>query len=269
MSESEVINFKKICKEDSVVLAILGASGSGKTTMLKHILSETRKIYTNIFLFQGSMPSEDNVYTNYIWPADIYYEKSPNDKMSLNNISNTIDNYVKTIIDINNNIKDLKKKNNKTNIPSIKTLFIFDDFGENNRHFADVTNISRHSYVSFIFLIHNDTDLHKSLRNKVTHYLINVNFSLNQILDNFKSIKNEYEHIRKKFIEQNKTRCFLLIAKENLNRIDYCSLTKEEVDKIRKKNNVVFYKHSKQRNILKDFIMDIYNEEIKKKDTPL
>lgn len=262
--KNNLIDFKKICKSDSIVLAIIGDSGSGKTTMLKHILCETRKVYSHIFLFQGSMPSEDNVYINYIWPSDIYYQTNAKDKLSLNSVNSTIEKYIKDVSEINSNINDLNRKNDKLKIPNIKTLFIFDDFGDNNRMFSNATNISRHALTSFIFLIHNDTDLPRSLRNKVTHYLINVNFSLNQILEIFKSIKNDYEFLRKKFIEKNNNKCFLLLRKDNLNCIDYCSLSLEEVNKIKEKKNVVFYKSSKQRKLLKDFLINIYNEENKK-----
>lgn len=265
---SEFINFKKICNDKdnpSIILTIIGDSGSGKTTLLKYILCEAKSAYTHVFLFQGSMPSEDNVYTNYIWPGDIKYIRNISDKFNLEANTKNIKEYMENVTIHNNNISDINKKNNnKKPIPFIKTLFIFDDFGNNNRLLTDLTIIARHSYTSFAFLIHNDTDIDVPLRKKVTHYLINVNFTLNQILENFKNIKNDFEFIRKSFLEKRNNKCFLLIEKQNLNCINYCFLEEEQVKKIRNDSSIVFYKTSKQRKLFKDLLLEIYNEEITK-----
>lgn len=248
-------DFLKLFNKDSFVLAIIGSSGCGKTTLLKYMLDLSKKYYTNIFLFQGSAPSEDNLYTDYIWPADVEYITDIDDKTYKSNFKTLIVQYNTLIAEYNTDIRD-KNKKNEDKIPLIKTMFIFDDFGPNNKYFSDFANVSRHSLSSFVFIIHNDTDLDLTFRKKITHYFINVCFPLNQIGDIFKGLRVLYEDIRKKFIENNQKKCFIILDRDNPLDIQYFYLNEFHLEKLRNSNSVLF-RCSKQRCCMKTMIQNL------------
>lgn len=247
-------NFSELFKRDSFVLAIIGSSGHGKTSLLKHMLNISKDTYTNVYLFQGSAPSEDNLYTNFIWPADIEYITDIDDKGYKTRFKNDIMQYNTIIAEYNTDIRDYNKQNDPNKqLSLIKTLFIFDDFGPNNKYFSDFANVSRHSLSSFVFIIHNDTDLDLSFRKKITHYFINVCFSLNQIAEIFKDIKQYYDAIRKKFIENNQKKTFIVLDRDNPLDIHYTCLNEVQLESI-KYSNSVLYRFSKQRICMKEII---------------
>lgn len=252
-------DFSQLFQKDSFVLAIIGSSGQGKTTLLKYMLDISKEHYTNVYLFQGSAPSEDNLYTNFIWPADIEYITDIDDKGYKIRFKNNISQYNSIIAEYNTDIRDYNKKcEENKQLSLIKTLFIFDDFGPNNKYFSDFANVSRHSLSSFVFIIHNDTDLDLCFRKKITHYFINVCYSLNQIAEIFKDIKSDYDSIRKKFIENNQKKTFIVLNRDSPMDIYYTCLNEIQIENI--KNSVsVLYRFSKQRMKMKELIAKLAN----------
>jgi energy-coupling factor transporter ATP-binding protein EcfA2 len=261
-----VFDFTHLFKKDSFVLAIIGSSGHGKTTLLKHMLHISKEHYTNVFLFQGSAPSEENLYIDFIWPADIEYATDNDNKTYKTKFKNDILKYNTTIAEYNTDIRDYNKKHDKQ-LKLIKTLFIFDDFGPNNKYFSDFANVSRHSLSSFVFIIHNDTDLDLSFRKKITHFFVNVCFALNQIAEIFKDIKNEYEVIRKKFMENNQKKTFLVLDRDNPMDLYYTCLNEKQIEAI-KNSNSFLYRFSKQRISMRESLVKLaqhLREEEKRK----
>lgn len=258
MVDCDKVDIKKIIKADSVILALLGSSGCGKSTLLKHIIEECIGEFTHIFLYQGSSPSNDNIYINYVWPENINYIDNL-DKNTINLKREEISSYCVGVSNFNIDIEDKISKNGSNDkvYKKIKTLIIFDDFGANNKYFTNFTNVSRHSLTSFVFLIHNDTNLDKTLRDKITHYFININYNINQIGDYFKPYRSTYESIRKRFIEMGDTKnCFLLVDMSNQGFFKYINLSKEETEKI-KKQFITHYFLSKQRMLIKNEIKKV------------
>lgn len=265
MCNIEEVDFKKLFENrtESIVMSIIGNTGSGKTTMLKYILSQSALTFTHRFLIQGSIASKDNIYIDHFWPDDIVYVDNTSNgsdkKKELENVKNDIDEYRKKIISINTLIRDIKKKNSNSDLREISTLFVFDDLSQSNKIFSEICDTIRHSNVCFIFITHNDTDLDLKSRKKVSHYIVNVKYNTTQITEDFfkdKSFKTQYENIKQKFLEKQQDKTFLILNTKNPNKLEYKNLIEEEIRTI-KNDNSMFKLCSQQKYLLKKYLTNL------------
>lgn len=264
------INFAEIFDQEGRVLTILGKSGSGKTTLLKYILSKTNKCFRYVFLLQGSRPYKDNIYTDYIWPENIHYIDVTTMDKKLTTMVSDIKKYSDNIIQKNLDIDDQKKNNPNIYLEPIKTLFIFDDLSEYTKVFSSLCNVMRHSNISFIFLCHNVTNMDKTFRTKISHFLVNVAFDLGQIgEEQFQKNgdKNkEFKALQNSFLTHEKNKVFLLIdTLKPTNNKKYIDLTLDDIKEI-EESYPLFYNGSKQRkqikNVLTNLALEIKKENV-------
>lgn len=260
------MNFEELWSLDYFTVAIMGSSGSGKTTLLRHILKQCKDNYTNVYLFQGCVAGGDNQYSNCVYPADTEAVSLIENRSAKDPIKQMVNEYNSCVTEINNDIKDYnlvllsKNKEDKNKvIKNIRTIFIFDDFGSNSKDFCSLSDIGRHARTSYIYLIHNDTDLEASARKKITHYLINVAFVTGQVMDLFKDIKPIFDNIKAQFIKSGANKCFLCLKKDDPTDIKYCNLSQAEVEEANTFNSM-FYRCSKQRKLIKGLLQQLANE---------
>lgn len=278
MPIQSVTNFEEIFNTNNdlsqhkhIVMAIVGSSSAGKTTLLKHILGKA-KCYTHRFLVTGTPIESDNNYLQHFYPDDIYHVDIK-DNIEIGNIRIKIENFTKEVLTINEEIKDkmLVDKNSKINKPKI--LFVFDDLGNLMKDFARIVNTIRHSRINFIFLIHNDIDMPPTLRSNITHYIVSFNHNISQMKDTiFKKNKDAYllfskeiKDLSKKISESKKEKGFVFIDMEDINNMSYKILSEEEFKEL-SNDNSIFEHSSITRYILKSLLKTLA-ANIKKKDS--
>lgn len=253
------MKFDELFQIPSFTIGIIGGTGCGKTTLLKYILTLTKKHFNYVFLFQGSIPSDDNLYIDCVWPADIEVINNLDDKGMREEFLKKITEYTTDITKYNNDIKDHNLKSPDNQIQQVRTLFVFDDFGPGSKYFSTLANVSRHALSSYIYLIHNDIDIDPPLRKKLSHIFLAANFMPKQILENFKGIRNKFDDFRKQLLDNNEKKSFLVVNSDNPNQLRYINLTLKEVE-LTNNNNSLFYRCSKQRKQLTDALKSLANE---------
>ena len=254
--------YKDAFKKPGNIIALFGNSGCGKTTMLKHIIRENSETFTNVYIYQGSQPNEDNVYTDIAWPDDITVVNNDVDKKKdvIDNIKKEMDDIINFVTRINSEITDSNKKNPKNTKKLMHILFIFDDLTKESNKFNDYLGKLRHCPVTMILLLHNATNIDKTFRAAITYFIINVNFELNQLGETFPRLKENLGQLRK-----NKTDNRLFLAYDVENNKSYFSMVeREDFEKLKKDPYTVFKRHSKQRQYLEKYLKELASEGIRK-----
>lgn len=266
MSNLNRVDLNNIFKNENegLLISIIGSSGSGKTTVLKHILSTTENIFTHVILIQGAKPANDNVYIDYVWPHDIFFPNpSETIKEFMSRMKNKIKKYMDGVITYNSFIQDQIDSNPNSKLKIIKTLFIFDDCSSQTKCLSDLCDTYRHSKISMIFLIHNDTDIDKTFRSKITYCFMSVKFKPSQIIEHFTTEqKKQLIEATETFIKLNKEHVFLIFETKNADKIEVLDLKPQELENL-KDNQMMFYRSSKQRAIIKNLLKEL-SEELKK-----
>lgn len=241
--QTNFFDINKLKLEKSFYLCLLGSSGCGKTTLLKYILEEFKGYFTLIFLLLGSDPSEDNIYSNFVWPSHIKIFDNLNKKKEIQKTLDDIKKLADSITKINITIKDENKKNHNqiSSRPIIRTLFIVDDFGSELQNFSHFGNVGRHSNFYFIFLIHNDTDLSKEMRKKINYYFIQVNYNSHMILgeSRIENINSQIKEYKINF-EKNSIRNPFVVLDIQHSHLYYYFLTQEQVDETKFSISVLY-----------------------------
>ncbi|BAO49495.1 putative ATP/GTP-binding protein [Alphaentomopoxvirus acuprea] len=190
-------------------MAILGKTGSGKTTFLKNFLIETREKFDFIYLVTRSKTCYDsNNYHHYIYPNHVLY-LDQKDNFNSSDIKAKLSIFL-------DNIKKFSficlEQNDKCN-----TLVIFDDVGrETKDKLSNFTNECRHSRISNIFLVHRLEHIDKTTRDSISLYVINspnINLEYLEINKSIKTMINT--SILNAFSEYNKERGLFLIIQDS------------------------------------------------------
>lgn len=237
------------------MIAILGDSNTGKTTLAKHIILKSKNMFDMIFLLQGSTPSSDNLYHDFVWPCDMTFNK-PTDYDTKSRTA-TIKKYVKDLTllsleltKINGDIAELKKTN--PDASPIKTLFLIDDIGNDLKNFSNIGNVARHSKISIIFLIHKETDLDKETREKITHYFISSKSPnpIKIIKDVFSMDVKLYEEKKMHLINSDMDKRFFLVCTKTNTNILYFCLDNDDFENLKKESQCNLLKRfSKERRL--------------------
>lgn len=262
------MDFKKIFEEvssNNVSMAILGPSGCGKTTLLKYILSQASTHINNIFVVQGSVPSKDNIYIDCVWPDDIfYYTKGEGKKDMSGALLKHLNELMVYQSEINQSIENFNRKEqkNQTNFkpyPTLNTLIIFDDMRQDTNKFYDMINVSRHSNIATIFLIHADTDMKPAFRKNISHFIVSIGTDLNQFADTGKEFVDNFNLI-KNDTQRPKTKAFLGYDKVN-KTTHFVQVTADEKKLLEKNFKYSVFTHaSKQREEFVKSLQKIANE---------
>jgi hypothetical protein len=145
-------------------ISIIGPTNSGKTTILKKILSI---ISDNDFIFivtNSKASFYSNNYLNYFYLNHVLFLDTDDFKIKLSIF-----------------LKDMKEFGHRLkqeNIFKGKIIIVFDDVGENLKHsLNNFTQESRHSNITCIFLIHHFTHLSPNIRNSI-HYIITTSYNI-------------------------------------------------------------------------------------------
>lgn len=171
-NEIPTFDYSKLLKT-GVVVAIVGTSNSGKTSLAKYLIYKTQQFYNNVYIYQKTTPSVDNSYSNCIWPSNVKVIKEDvhgvkemvNKDFALHrgeliDIKNRIDNHNRLCL-------TNKIKGNVVN--SLNTLYIFDDFGQDNRQFTSLFDTTRHANISCIMLLHCVVDATPRVRERIDY----------------------------------------------------------------------------------------------------
>ncbi|AKS26336.1 putative adenosine triphosphatase/DNA packaging protein [Diachasmimorpha longicaudata entomopoxvirus] len=249
-------------------IALMGPSGCGKTTLLKVILDQCKDFFSLSYLIQGSSPSEDNIYSSYIWPNNmIFLTSGANRKKQLQEIMGQMTSLGQEMVKINNNIKDENARgvNGISNRKPIRTLFVMDDLGCDLRVFEQFGNVSRHYGFYFLFIIHNDTNLTKLLRKNITHYFISVSAQPEQIMDDFKHLTSAFIEHQREFKSSSLRKAFLVLEREK-DSVDYIALERNELEAV-KSHFPVINNFSKLKQIYGSHLKNIAQKLLKAEES--
>lgn len=143
-------NLDNLSLGDNFRIFICAGSESGKTILLKNFLRNYSDLFDLLYLVCPEGTEEQ--YKNFFFPT---------------NIINNFDDFNSTFGAFMSEIKTL----NLSRDTKIKTLIVFDDFGETMKHFKFLINM-RHANISCVGLLHNITNIEKGQRVNVSSWIL-------------------------------------------------------------------------------------------------
>lgn len=251
----EEYDFNQLKKEDYFTMIVLGGTNSGKTFITKHILNELYGIFNHVFLFLGSSDGLDNNYEQYIWNDHIFRPQNNTQK----EMKQYVEDKLKNITNWTKNISE-HYKNNMEDRPKI--LCIFDDMGATIKYaLNNITNLSRHSKLSFIFLIHDYTQLDPTTRKSLTHYILCSKSAYTNLIEEYYSSKEKARYtinIISRSIESYKEtndKIYYVLDKSFFDKVYYYTLNEKQKENVRNSN----YKWSHASIVRSSFIESLHS----------
>lgn len=254
------LDFKDIFDDKGKMVAIYGKSGSGKTTLMKHIIRETRDIYTHVFLFQGSKPSIDNVYIDCVWPDNIRII-SVGEKNAVQALQNELKSITEFATTHNAVIVDENKRNNTSN-PKINVLVVIDDFVTKANQIKDMLGTARHSPLTCVLLLHSSTNIDKTYRSFIDVFMINIQFELHLLESVSPKLSDDFQQC--KTLGSASQRMFYVYTPHN-NTSSYVEVNASQLKEMKTGIPTTVYYSSKQRSYLVKFLKSLA-EDIKKEN---
>ncbi|AAG02856.1 putative ATP/GTP-binding protein [Betaentomopoxvirus amoorei] len=217
-------------------MAIIGKTGSGKTTFLKNLLLKIGYgFYKFIYLITSSEVNfKSNEYFKFIYPNHVFYL-----------YSNNKDKDVKYLLQAYlEKIKNFSFEMNQK-CENFRTLVIYDDIGKDTKDkLSNFTNVCRHSLVSNIFLVHRLEHLDTTTRDSLSYHVIN---SESENMDLIPCNKNLRNSLLASVInifkdrEQSKYYIYCIIY----DSVSYsCLISDDDLENIKNEDKYVFYTDS-------------------------
>lgn len=188
------------------------------------------------FLFLGSPDGLDNNYEQYIWNDHIFKPQNNTPK----EMKQYVEDKLKTITNWNKNISE-HYKNNMEDRPKI--LCIFDDMGATIKYaLNNITNLSRHSKLSFIFLIYDYTQLDPTTRKSLTRYVLYSKSNYSNLIEEYYSNKDKAKYTINtisRSVESYKepnNKIYYILDKSFFDKLYYYTLNDKQKDNVKTSN---------------------------------
>lgn len=245
---TDAFNLDDMFVEDSVNINLTGSTGTGKSTILYHILNKYHTRFRHIYYFTGQPNWDSTGINNYVW-EDHIFTINVSDKSSRDDISMYITKHQEW----------LSKFQDKP-----RTLLIFDDLGEHLRNQLKNIINTRHSRISMIILTHDSTNLEPSVKQ-------NIQFSIYaELIDIRRSLKNLPTEIAKILDKQQaqilqestkESKKYIVYDAKHRDSFYYYIIPKKDVDDLKDgKINILHNNESNAKDLIKEQILNYINE---------
>lgn len=241
------------------LITLFGRSGSGKTTLMKRLIKESRDIFSHVFIFQGSKPSEDNVYTDVTWPDNISVLNMSDTKTGIENLKQEINALAEFGSNINKSIIDKNKINQNTKDPLLHFLIVIDDLTDNTNKIKDMVGKIRHNPITIVLLLQKATHIDKSFRSGVDMYIINVNFELHLLADESDKMKQDFM----KMVDMKTNDRLFFVYNTHSNKSNFIEVNETQLLDLKNDTPPVFFQNSKQRHYMVKYLKEIAKDLLK------
>lgn len=241
------------------LITLFGRSGSGKTTLMKRLIKESIDIFSHVFIFQGSKPSEDNVYTDVIWPDNINVVNMSDPKTGIENLKQEINSLADFGLALNKSIVNRNKINPSEADPLVNFLIVVDDLTDNTNKIKDMVGKIRHSPVTIVLLLQKATHIDKSFRSGVDMYMINVNFELHLLAEESEKMKQDFA----KMVEIKNSDRLFFVYNAHINKSYFIEVNETQLLALKNDVPSVYFQNSKQRKYLVKYLKEIATDLLK------